>query len=75
MNFDSSSRDFFSQQRQIQSQLLDESEGPEQDESLIEYRGENDRNEIYKILKPVKEIDLSDISTSIRDEKITKILD
>jgi len=24
MNFDSSSRDFFSQQRQIQSQLLDE---------------------------------------------------
>lgn len=40
MNFDSSSRDFFSQQRQIQSQLLDESEGPEQDESLIEYRGE-----------------------------------
>ena len=35
----------------------------------------NDRNEIYKILKPVKEIDLSDISTSIRDEKITKILD
>lgn len=35
----------------------------------------NDRNEIYKILKPVKEIDLSEISTSIRDEKITKILD
>lgn len=43
------------------------------EKSVID-RLRNDRNEIYKILKPVKEIDLSDILKSIRDEKLNNIL-
>lgn len=43
-------------------------------EEAVIKRLKNDRNEIYNLLTNVKEIDITDISISIRDEKLNNIL-
>lgn len=44
-------------------------------EQAVINRLKSDRDKIYNLLKEIKEIDLSDISKSIREEKLNNILD